>query len=123
MTPLELAHEFGFSYLYDILAPVIRNAIPPQTLTCLQEHFHNIIRTDLGGRVADERMHLPLLEVLTEIGNEPIWFPVKLGLTGAVGFLFPRSILGVLVPDYDGEGLRIPTGWTCFECQSCQHHR
>lgn len=88
MNPLELARELGFTYLYDILSPVIRNPLPLRILETLEEHFHNIIRCDLGDRVTDERMYLPVLEVLTEIGNETMWFPVKFTYSSAVSFLY-----------------------------------
>lgn len=84
MTPLELAHELGFSYLFDILSPVIRNPVPHETLMDLERQFHNIIHCDLGDRVTVERMYLPLLEPLTELGNEAMWFPVKFTFSAAV---------------------------------------
>ncbi|EXJ65398.1 hypothetical protein A1O7_01739 [Cladophialophora yegresii CBS 114405] len=87
MTALELAREFGFSYLYHVLAPVIRNPVPFVILTRLQDQFHDIVRKDLGARVIEERMYLPQLEVLTEMGNEPMWYPVKFASAGA-GYVF-----------------------------------
>ncbi len=93
VTALELAREFGFSYLYDVLAPVIRNPIPFAVLMRLQGQFHNIIHRDLGDRVGKERIYLPQLEVLTEIGNEPMWFPVKFASAAAVSDDFSAGSL------------------------------
>lgn len=102
MTPLELARELGFSYLFDILSPVIRNPVPLGTLMGLQERFHNIIRSDLGDRVEDERIYLPVLEVLTEIGDEAIWFPVKFTFSAAVCFPIPRHSVSHHTESYLG---------------------
>ena len=122
MTPLELARELGFSYLYDMLAPVVRNPIPSETLMRLQAQFHDIIRHDLGGRVDEERMYLPVLDALTEIGDEPVWFPVKFApiATASLAFL---KLCSSKNADCFGIGLCIPNGWTCPDRQGHKHQR
>lgn len=90
MTPLELAHEFEASELYDILSPVIRHPVPTETLALLETQFHSLIRADLGAHVENHRLYLPVLEVLTELRDEPMWFPIKSTLSAAV--CLPQSI-------------------------------
>ncbi len=43
----------------------------------LQDKFHDLIRKDLGDRVEQEYINLPVLEVLTELELPQMWFPVK----------------------------------------------
>lgn len=77
MTALELARQFGYTQMYDILSPVVRHPIPLQTLQLLQEQFHGLIKQELGSQVVDDQhMHLPQLEVLTELDGELMWFPL-----------------------------------------------
>ena len=84
MTPLELAREFEASELFDILSPIIRHPVPAATLTALEAQFHSLIQADLGTDVEDEKLYLPVLEVLTELDDEPMWFPVKFTNSTAV---------------------------------------
>lgn len=98
MTPLDLAQELGYRALYDILSPVIRQSVPTNTLRALQQKFHQLIKTDLGDRVEEEHIYLPLLEVLTELEIPQMWFPVKLHLySPAVSISTNSSILVNLV--------------------------
>lgn len=84
LTAAELAQDFGFSYLLPTLSPTISNPMPHGILLALQDRFHELIYSDLGDRVGKELLHLPILEVLAESGNEVMWFPVK--------FTFPAAV-------------------------------
>ena len=77
MTPLELAQDLGYQSLYNVLSPIIRQAVPAQTLGVLQHKFHELIRNDLRDRVEIEHIYLPVLVVLTELEVPQMWFPVK----------------------------------------------
>lgn len=77
MTSLELAHEFQAEELYDVLSATIHRPVPSHVLNVLQEEFHSLIRRDLGDLVAGERINLPILEGLTELKDEVLWFPIR----------------------------------------------
>lgn len=77
MTPLELAQDLGYQSLFDILSPVIHQTIPAETLHGLQRRFHDLIISDLGDRVQREHIRLPILEVLTELEEPFMWFPLQ----------------------------------------------
>jgi hypothetical protein len=57
-----------------MLAPVIYHSVPPKTLARLESQFHEIIKADLGERVA--HLILPDLVALTELKVPEMWFPV-----------------------------------------------
>lgn len=71
-----MAQELNEPELCDILSPVIRSPVPGKTLAKIQERLHALITRDLGTRVAAQRLYLPLLEPLTELKSEPMWFPI-----------------------------------------------
>ncbi|CCC12934.1 unnamed protein product [Sordaria macrospora k-hell] len=87
LTPLELAHEMEVFHLYDILSPVVKRPLPPDTLQRIEYNFHRLIRSEVGLRVDAEKLYLPVLEALTELDGETVWFPIKFGYPGA-GYLF-----------------------------------
>ncbi|KAK5941952.1 hypothetical protein PMZ80_005903 [Knufia obscura] len=103
MTPLELAHEFEASELYDILSPVIRHPVPTETLALLETQFHSLIRADLGAHVENHRLYLPVLEVLTELRDEPMWFPIKSTLSAA-GYAYQLDGRDLLVRSFNVHG-------------------
>ncbi|KHE82483.1 hypothetical protein GE21DRAFT_10016 [Neurospora crassa] len=87
LTPLELAHEMEVYHLYDILRPVIKRPLPPDTLQRIEYNFHRLIRSEIGQCVDTAKLYLPVLEVLKELDGEAVWFPIKFGHPGA-GYLF-----------------------------------
>ncbi|KAJ4418024.1 hypothetical protein N0V85_001598 [Neurospora sp. IMI 360204] len=87
LTPLELAHEMAVFHLYDILSPVVKRPLPPDTLQRIEYNFHRLIRSEVGQRVDAEKLNLPVLEALTELDGETVWFPIKFGYPGAGYFL------------------------------------
>lgn len=78
MTPLELAQLLGYKHMFDILRPVICHSIPYDVLVSVQEHFHFLIRSQLGEEtVRKQHIRLPLLEPLTEASDGIMWFPLR----------------------------------------------
>ncbi len=77
MTAVEIAREHGYSHLFELLAPMIRNPVPHHTLERLQQRFHAMIRNDLSGFSNQEHLRLPELIVLTEMATPEMWFPLK----------------------------------------------
>ena len=86
LTPLELAHEMEVFHLYDILSPVIKRPLPPDMLKRIEYNFHGLICSEVGQRVEAEKLYLPVLEALTELDGETVWFPIKFGYPGAVRY-------------------------------------
>lgn len=77
MTAGEIAQELGMPHLCEILAPGVRNGIPPSKLQKLQESFHTIIENDLDLRGTCCHLRLPDLSPLTELDVPEMWFPIK----------------------------------------------
>ncbi|KAF2153785.1 hypothetical protein K461DRAFT_320014 [Myriangium duriaei CBS 260.36] len=89
MTALDLARLFGFHEMYEILAPKVHSFVPGKVLDYLQRWFHHMIIKDLGDWVEDEQMDLPALEVLVELKDESMWFPVKINRESeGAGYLY-----------------------------------
>ena len=76
-TSSEMARFLGFKHLFDVLSPVIHHSVPCATLHKLQQNFHYLIRGDLAGRPDDAHLRLPELELLTELENPEMYFPLK----------------------------------------------
>jgi len=74
---IEIAREHGYSHLFEVLAPVIRNAVPSLVLQKLQDRFHDIIGNDLAEFTNHEHLRLPQLSQLTEMLIPQMWFPLK----------------------------------------------
>ena len=77
MTALEIARFLGFRHLYDVLSPVVHHTVPYAILHKLQQRFHSLIRGDLTGRPENAHLRLPELELLTELENPEMYFPLK----------------------------------------------
>jgi hypothetical protein len=76
MTALEIARFLGFKHLYSVLSPVIHHTVPCATLHKLQQNFHYLIQRDLTGRPENVHLRLPELELLTELENPEMYFPL-----------------------------------------------
>ncbi|KAJ9503872.1 hypothetical protein H2202_001011 [Exophiala xenobiotica] len=77
MTALEMARFLGFRHLYDVLSPVLHHTIPHATLDKLQQNFHELIRGHLAGLREGANLRLPELELLIELQNPEMYFPLK----------------------------------------------
>lgn len=73
-TAADIARESNHVHLAGILAPVIYHPVPHQTLARLESLFYEIIRADLGVRMA--HLVMPDLVALTELRVPEMWFPV-----------------------------------------------
>ncbi|KAK4895067.1 hypothetical protein LTR49_028320 [Elasticomyces elasticus] len=88
MTPVELAKKLGYSELVQALTPRIHSPVPRQTLTILESNFHSMIRRDLGERIDREHLYLPVLEVMTELDDDAVWFEVQNHRFANAGYIF-----------------------------------
>jgi hypothetical protein len=77
VTALEIAQEHGWTDLFEILCPIIRNTVPHSTLEKLQGSFHNMIWDDLDSFPNQRHLRLPELASLTEMELPEMWFPLK----------------------------------------------
>lgn len=76
VTALELAYSLEESALQGLLCPVIRTPVPHDTIVKLQHKFHHFIREEIKHLPGEHRLYLPLIEPLTELVNEAVWFPI-----------------------------------------------
>ncbi|GLZ43478.1 ankyrin repeat domain-containing protein [Actinokineospora sp. NBRC 105648] len=79
---LDLAEDNGHGHLTDLLMPVIHNPAPAAGL---RRHFHDLIRERAADLVDRERLRLPELEVLAELTEPRMWFPVP-GMYGGFDY-------------------------------------
>ncbi|KAK1073934.1 hypothetical protein LTR12_001341 [Friedmanniomyces endolithicus] len=77
MTALEMAQVLGYRNLFSALSPVIHHAIPSSVLQALQRHFHSLIESDIALLPQQYSLRLPELELLTELENPEMYFPLK----------------------------------------------
>jgi len=84
MSALELAHELEVFHLYEILQLTIKRPVPLTTLQHLENNFHHLIRAEVGRRTIEEKLYLPVLEALTELDGDTVWFPIHLDHESAV---------------------------------------
>lgn len=86
-TALDLAKEHNHTSLYDILEPVLKMAVPPETLQQLEYHFHDLIRSykDSGSIVTGQALQLPQLAPMLEIGGTPMFFLIP-GMFGGFDY-------------------------------------
>jgi hypothetical protein len=89
MSPLELAHDMEVFPLYEILRPVINSPLPLDTLHNLEHQFHSLIRSEVGKYTDVAKLYLPVLEALTELKGDSVWFPLKIESRSAVSMLRP----------------------------------
>jgi len=86
-TPLDIARDFGWAHLYEILSPIIRHTIPERIIHALENRLYTLIREEVGEAIlAQERTILPSLSVLTEMDRPELMFPIPLSEPGR-GFL------------------------------------
>ncbi|KAK0935873.1 hypothetical protein LTR29_012572 [Friedmanniomyces endolithicus] len=77
MTALEMAQVLGYRNLFNALSPVIHHAIPPSVLQALQRRFHSLIEGDMALLPQQYPLRLPELELLVELENPEMYFPLK----------------------------------------------
>jgi hypothetical protein len=109
MTALEMARFLGFRHLYDVLSPVLHHTIPHATLDKLQQKFHELIRGHLAGLRDGANLRLPELELLTELQNPEMYFPLKPPKIAMVS-QYPGILCGCGVTDR-WVGVLLPTRW------------
>lgn len=74
MTAADIAREIGYTEVLEILAPRIYHTIPHDVLATLRTHFHSLICEDVN---ETSHLRLPDLDVLTELKEPLMWFPLK----------------------------------------------
>jgi len=82
---LDIARRKKHQHLFDLLQPVVRTLVPSKTIRRMQSYFHAIIHERAGNLVMKYSLRLPDLEVLLELEQPEMWFPVP-GMYG--GFRF-----------------------------------
>lgn len=90
MTAAEIARHFRRRDLATILEATIYHHVAQTVLDTLQDHFHALIRKEVGPWTLEfSTLRLPDLVVLTELKSPLMWFPLK--STGIMG----RAIFGL----------------------------
>jgi hypothetical protein len=90
--PVDVAERRHQPHLREVLEPTLRHRVPAGVLLRIQEHFHAVIRGRVADLVSDQALRLPELEVLLELEQPTMWFPVP-GMYG--GFSYRLEEVGV----------------------------
>ncbi len=84
--PLDIALRQGHGHLAGLLLPVVHHPVPTDLLAALQRHFHDLVRERVADLVDEQRLRLPELDVLTELPEPGMWFPVP-GMYGGFRYV------------------------------------
>jgi hypothetical protein len=82
---VDIARKKKHQHLVQLLEPAYKTHLPPETLQKIQNHFHEIIVNRIGDLVQKSGLRLPELEVLLEIEEPRMWFPVP-GMYGGFSY-------------------------------------
>ena len=88
--PVDIARKKKHQRLFQLLEPVYKEFVPHETLQKIQNHFHSIILGRTRDLVEKYGLRLPELELLLEIDQPRMWFPVP-GMCG--GFSYWLALL------------------------------
>jgi hypothetical protein len=88
--PVDVAERRQQNQLRDLLEPSLRRRVPTGVLMKIQTHFHAVIRGRAEGLVTGQALPLPELEVLLELEEPRIWFPVP-GMYGGFSYWLERD--------------------------------
>ncbi|MDO0911334.1 ankyrin repeat domain-containing protein [Streptomyces sp. DT2A-34] len=85
--PVDIATQRGHRHLADLLQPQVHHPLPPQVLAGLQQQLHRLLHYRADGGTGQDPvgrlgLRLPQPEVLTELAEPVLWFPIP----GAGGF-------------------------------------
>ncbi len=69
------------------LEPEILHPVDAARLAFIQELFHGLVRATMLGYNIVEPLRLPQLSVLTEFGDDSLWFPIP-GMFGGFNLWF-----------------------------------
>jgi hypothetical protein len=83
--PVDLARRGQHAHLIGMLEPLIRIEVPAETLRRIQVYFHAVIQARVQHLVDQHALRLPELEVLLELDEPRMSFPVP-GLHGRFEF-------------------------------------
>lgn len=83
--PVDIAQRKNHLDLLKCLEPVYVRQAPLAVLRQIQENFHSTIRERATELVEKESLRLPELEVLLELAEPKMWFPVP-GMYGGFNF-------------------------------------
>ncbi len=110
--PLDVALRHGNTRLADPLAPHYRHQVPNGILLKIEAHFHAVVRGRARVLVEDQHLRLPQLELLLELNDPRMWFPVP-GMYG--GFSYWLEADGV-------QARLVAESWCRVEGGSGQRH-
>jgi hypothetical protein len=106
--PFDIALRGGHTRLAGLLTPVIHNPLPTDVLTTLERHLHALVRERVANLVDEQRLRLPVLDVLTELPEPDVWFAVP-GMYGGFHLVL------------HGEELEVSSWWRVVEGSGRRH--
>jgi hypothetical protein len=74
--PVDLADARGHAHLLDLLRPVVRHPVAPDTLAALERLLRPLLAEVSRGLTENPAVRPPELEILTELPEGRLWFPI-----------------------------------------------
>jgi hypothetical protein len=87
--PVDIARDRGHAHLVDALRPPRRVEVAPGVLSAIEQRFHEVVRGRMRDFRIEDGLRLPELEILLELPDPELWFPVP-GMYG--GFRFRLEV-------------------------------
>lgn len=83
--PIDIASRRGHGHLRTVLTPTYRHVCALETLSHVQAHFHELIRSRADDLIREHQLRLPELEPMLELERPEMWFPVP-GMYGGFSY-------------------------------------
>ncbi|MGW2721535.1 hypothetical protein [Streptomyces sp. NPDC001492] len=77
--PVDIAAQRGHRHLVDLLQPQVHHPLSPQILDGLQQQLERLLHYRGRDPVGRLGLCLPQVEVLTELAEPALWFPLPVG--------------------------------------------
>ena len=111
-TAFDIAERLSNTAVVSILKPEYKIIIPHKEVRILEKYFHELIYEITEGLVIENSLRLPQLEVLLELGEVCMWFPVP-GMYGGFNFYFTNM---------NGDFKLVSESWSRIVGESEQKH-
>lgn len=74
--PVDIARNRSHKHLISVLDPVLEHSVRPDTLSRIQQNFHEVILGRASEQITEHRLRLPDLESVLEFVSATFWFEV-----------------------------------------------
>jgi hypothetical protein len=83
--PVDIARENGHERFYQLLEPELKSLVATDVLRLIEQHFHETIKQRAASLIEEQKLQLPQLEILLELENAALYFPIP-GMYGGFNY-------------------------------------